>query len=356
MILIPLAVLLLLVIYLGQKLKQLPFLCPLIKRRGVYWVIYLALFIIMFVTVGRVSLGVILYLLMFYVIADVISFIIKRCGEKAQKGWKNIYRNGLLVIAVTAIACTYGYVHARSIKLTEYNISFSEQKALQEPVQILMVSDLHIGTSVKEKELQTLLQTSKERQPDIILLCGDIYDENTPEELADYSYDVFGNMEAPLGLYFVTGNHETYTDNYEDVLKHLRELGIHVLTDETILVNQQFYLTGRMDASVNRNGRKRATIEELVSGLDPSYPVVVLDHQPREYEENEKTGVDLILSGHTHAGQIFPGGFFSELANELNYGYKKIGSLQAIVSSGMGTWGFPMRVGTNSEIVMIRIE
>lgn len=107
---------------------------------------------------------------------------------------------------------------------------------------------------------------------------------------------------------------------------------------------------------MNRSGRKRATIEELVSGLDPSYPVVVLDHQPREYEENEKTGVDLILSGHTHAGQIFPGGFFSALANELNYGYKKIGSLQAIVSSGMGTWGFPMRVGTNSEIVKIRIE
>lgn len=99
----------------------------------------------------------------------------------------------------------------------------------------------------------------------------------------------------------------------------------------------------------------RKSIQELMEGVDNSYPVILLNHQPEDYEVARLAGVDLVLSGHTHNGQIFPGNLVVSLFNEMGYGRRDLGNMTIIVSSGMGTWGFPLRVGTNSEIVLLNL-
>ena len=123
----------------------------------------------------------------------------------------------------------------------------------------------------------------------------------------------------------------------------ITQAGIQILEDETTVINQEIALIGRAD----RGGRnaKRKDISSLVKELNPEQEWIVLDHQPSEYKKAENTGCDMILSGHTHAGQIWPVGLFASLFHfdELNYGEQKQGNLDAIVTSGIAGWGYPIR-------------
>jgi predicted MPP superfamily phosphohydrolase len=130
-----------------------------------------------------------------------------------------------------------------------------------------------------------------------------------------------------------------------------------MLADEGLRVGDNFYVVGRNDASSARySGGSRKNINELLSGVDKSLPVILLDHQPLELGKSEAAGVDIEFSGHTHRGQLFPNEYITNRLFELDWGYLKKGNLNAFVSSGIGTWGPPVRIGSKSEIVNIKVN
>ena len=168
-----------------------------------------------------------------------------------------------------------------------------------------------------------------------------------------------GQIKTTYGIFYVFGNHDYnyYTNKpfyTPDGLRNtLKENGIHVLEDQSYQINDNFRIVGRKDASVDRKD-----IKEVVGDKKKDEFVLLLDHQPKGLKENKKAGVDLSLSGHTHAGQIWPTGQLGELigVTELNYGHRQDGNYQVIVSSGIGGWGYPIRTGGHSEYVVITLN
>ena len=134
------------------------------------------------------------------------------------------------------------------------------------------------------------------------------------------------------------------------MLERLQLAGVNTLNDEYVEF-EDINIVGRQDYKI----KKRKPVEQIINGMNQNKPVILLDHQPRSLEENKKLGIDLMISGHTHAGQVFPMLPLWNLLgiNEMNYGYRHDDNFNAIVSSGMGTWGFAMRTSKNCEIVVI---
>ena len=130
------------------------------------------------------------------------------------------------------------------------------------------------------------------------------------------------------------------------------KVGIQFLLDEAVLINDQYYLVGRKDLAEGN----RETTASLLKDLDKTKPIIMLDHQPRELKEAEKAGVDILLSGHTHKGQLAPANLVTEILFENDGGYLKKQNLHSFVSSGFGTWGPPLRIGSRSEVMVININ
>lgn len=226
-------------------------------------------------------------------------------------------------------------------------------------LKIVQISDLHTPTTMTTDKFKTYCQKIQAQHPDILALTGDIFDENTTKEEMQTVAKALGQIKTTYGIFYVFGNHDYnyYTNKpfyTPDVLRNtLKENGIHVLEDQSYQINDNFRIVGRKDASVDRKD-----IKEVVGDKKKDEFVLLLDHQPKGLKENKKAGVDLSLSGHTHAGQIWPTGQLGELigVTELNYEYQQDHNYQVIVSSGIGGWGYPIRTGGHSEYVVITLN
>ena len=171
-------------------------------------------------------------------------------------------------------------------------------------------------------------------------------------------YACWGNhdLNEPILAGFTFNGTE---DNYNDprMEEFLTDAGIHLLDDESVLIDNKFYIVGRRDASrCEKVEGSRATPAQLTESLDQRKPIIFIDHQPKELDETAAAGVDLDLCGHTHDGQIFPGNLIIHLFWENSCGYLRKGNMHNIVTSGAGIWGPNMRVGTNSEICPITVH
>jgi predicted MPP superfamily phosphohydrolase len=247
------------------------------------------------------------------------------------------------------------------VEFKEYSLQ-TEKMLESDKLTIAMISDLHLGTTMNAKKLEEYCTQINEKNPDVILLLGDIFDENTDKESMELACQAFGTLSSRYGTYYVFGNHDV--NNYRpivslekrDITDNLIKNKIKILDDESTMINNSFYLIGRSDISFFKNS-KRKTISQLIEPLDTNKYMILLDHQPLELETAASLGIDLQLSGHTHSGQIWPIGLIAKVfhINELNYGNKKIENYNAIVTSGIGCWGYPLRLGSNSEIVIIQI-
>ena len=205
-----------------------------------------------------------------------------------------------------------------------------------------MLSDLHLGTGSTETTIDSIVEAVEQQKADLFVLVGDIFDERTPEYLKEYAYESFGKIKVEEGIFFVEGNHDLLTEETRMLWK---EHNINVLEDEIKLINNQYYLVGRKDKSVTR-----IKLENLLVYIDTNKPIIVLDHQPTDEKKAESLGVDLQLSGHTHYGQLFPGGLF------VKHGLRKINDYNLLISNGYGTWGIPIRTSGKSELLVIKIK
>jgi predicted MPP superfamily phosphohydrolase len=185
---------------------------------------------------------------------------------------------------------------------------------------------------------------------------GDIVDETVTAEIEAEFSAVMRRIRAPLGVFAVAGNHEFYS-GLERNLACIRACGIKVLEDEAVGVAGAFVLVGRRDPSSLAPLETRLPIRAILQkqGFDDRLSVILLDHQPAHLEEANRAGVALQLSGHTHAGQLFPLDLINRMVWELNWGYLRKGDTQYYVTSGVGTWGPPVRTGSRPEIVRIHL-
>lgn len=326
--------------------------------------ILLALFI-GFSCRSRWSLGIviILHVLVISVLLDAVVLIVRLAFPDWRKRkfyivCKNIYRCGIVPIAITAVLFTYGILNMNYAVKTEYHVETGKNI---EAYKIVLITDIHYGTIQNTDILKNKIDEINAQNPDIALLGGDIVEEGTSKEEMEEAFQVLGRIQARYGVYYVYGNHDrqpytrnkSYTD--EELANAIQSNGITILEDSFAEINHDLILAGRGDAAWG-NTSGRATVEEILQGVDRAKYIIVADHQPIEAEENDMQGVDMELSGHTHAGQIWPVGLLSEMIGILNYGEYQIGNCDVIVSSGFTGWGYPVRTEEHCEYVVINVD
>lgn len=306
-----------------------------------------------------------LYLFLSSVTADVIRIIWKYLlKDKYLNFIPKCHEKGVLAIiifAIIIISSVYGMNH---IELTEYNLT--TDKIDNESYSIVWVSDVHYGTVQNPQLVKESILKINDLKPDIVVLGGDIVDERTSKEDMTEIFKELGQINSTYGTYYVFGNHDTQpsstdyengnrTFSDEELNKTIRDNGITILCDEKTKINDDIVLVGRSDGSWEDRIDRIDTCK-ILNESDLSKYVVVLDHQPVEYEENSRQGADLQISGHTHGGQLFPYAIFEKLMDHLIYGEYHFGNMEQIVSSGLTGWGWPMRNEAKCEYVLININ
>jgi predicted MPP superfamily phosphohydrolase len=263
---------------------------------------------------------------------------------------------GTFVFLVVVCLVGYGIWNAKQIKMVSYNISIEKTSVLK-GLKIVLVSDLHLGHVNGYKQMESMVEKINTLKPDIVVMAGDVFDGSYDAvEKPDKIAASFQSIESTFGTYAVLGNHDAGR-TYTKMVTFFSDSGVKLLQDEVITIEEALTIIGRKDRTpIGEQGSKRKPIEELAIGADPSKSVIVLDHQPNGIQDARSIQADLLLSGHTHKGQFIPGNLITKKVFEIDYGHLKTGHLNTIVSSGLGTWGPPMRVGSKSEIVEINVQ
>lgn len=308
---------------------------------------------------GAHWMGVFIYLLLFFMMADlviVLGSILKVIPRPMPQSVR--FYTGMFVILLTAGVVSYGLYNANQIKHVSYEIQ-TKKTTLAAAMNIVLISDLHLGAVNSERNLARVVQGINDLEPDLVCLAGDIFND-------DYhaignpaaAIDLFKSIRARYGVYACLGNHDGGS-TFKEMLSFLEQSNIKLLNDEYVIIDERLVLIGRLDPSPIRGfgELKRKDMTETIASLKTNIPVAVMDHTPSNIEQYGPE-IDLVLAGHTHRGQIFPGSLFTNALFVVDYGHyqKDAGSPHVIVTSGAGTWGMPMRVGTHSEIVSILLR
>lgn len=288
----------------------------------------------------------VLMILLFGLIMDFLHLILHYPLRNTK--WDQIWRCGLIPVLIAAILVPYGYFRMRDIHETHYTVT---SEKISEETRILFVSDLHFGTAMDTERLREVCGQMQETKPDLVILGGDIVDESTEKADMQAAFAAFGKLKSTYGTYYVYGNHDRATYRADsaftpdELQTALAESGITVLRDSSIDLGV-LTLIGRND----RTGGSRPAARELIN--DNSAFLLLIDHQPVEAEENAAAGIDLMLSGHTHNGQIWPIAYINAMIGP-KYGEYTFGDMKLFVSSGICGWGYPVRTQGVSEYVLI---
>jgi len=286
-----------------------------------------------------------LYLIIIFIITDLLRLTHLVNLDKFIFGnWLTL---GVLT-GVIAVVMSCGYFKYIDKKRVELSITVDKNRETKNPLKIVAMSDLHLGFSIDRREFEQWIELVNKEEPDIVLIAGDIIDNNTKMLIENDFASSFRKIKSKYGVYAAIGNHE-YIGNISGALEFLHLSEVIVLQDSAVLINDEFYIVGRDD----KMNPDRKSIEELTNSLDHSKVIIMLDHQPFNLENVEKNNIDLQISGHTHHGQLFPISLITELIYEKSHGYLKKGNSHIYVSSGIGIWGGKFRIGTQSEYVVI---
>ena len=257
--------------------------------------------------------------------------------------------------AVTLVVAG-GHLNAIHPVITPLELHIRKNTGGLKRLQVVVASDIHLGTIVCRSRLEHIVSAINRLQPDLVLLPGDVVDEDLGPVIEQNLGETLRKIQSKFGVIAVTGNHE-YIGGVEAACGYLRDHGITVLRDSTIKIADSLYVVGREDLSFARStGKRRKTLPELLAGVDKELPLILMDHQPFRLNEAEENGIDLQLSGHTHHGQLWPFNFITKKVYELSRGYMKKGNTHVYVSCGVGTWGPPVRTGNRPEIVHLQLS
>ena len=306
-------------------------------------------------TIGSYWLAVLYYLVLFCLIIDAVR-LLNVLWPFLPMGRNVPVITGTVTVILVGFIVAFGAWNASNVVWKQYEISVEKSAGDLRELRIVLVTDLHLGRIVDSRRLEGLVAAVNERQPDLVLLAGDVIDEGIGHFVDQRMAPIFRKLNPRYGVFAVLGNHEYISGEPEAAVELMRSGGITVLRDAFLTVNDQFVVAGRDDYDRERLGwGPRKPLAEALRGVDPQRPLLLMDHQPRRLSEAAALGVDLSVSGHTHHGQLFPNQLITQAIYELDWGYLRKGSMHAIVSAGFGTWGPPVRTSAPSEIVEIRV-
>lgn len=284
--------------------------------------------------------------------ADIIFFIVSLFKKEFNKKLRII-----VALVLTCLFTTYNIINMETIKPNYHTLTSSK---LTHEYKIVFLADLHYGVVQTKEVVDEALDDIKELKPDMLLLGGDITDEFTTKENMEYIYDKIGSLNIPT--YYIHGNHDLqesgekrlgYT-NYSkaDLNNAIKNNGITILCEEYEEINDDLILLGR---DYPMEGHKRKATKDLLPLPDNKY-VICIDHTPYENEDILELKADLQLSGHTHAGQLFPLQFVYKLLGLNVYGDYYIGDTHLYTSSGIAGWGFPLRSERHCNYEVINLK
>ncbi len=281
----------------------------------------------------------------------------QRSGKMAQEEYRPYWR-GIFVICFTAIYLSVCWYLAHHVWITRYDLT-TEKSLGQESLKVVLIADSHTGATFDGDGFAKEMERVQKENPDIVLIAGDFVDDGTSRKDMIRCCRALGELKTTYGIYYSFGNHDKgyfrgRSFSYEEMTAELRANDVTVLEDEAVLVNDSFYIIGRKD----RSEESRMDMQELVKDLDREKYMIVIDHQPNDYKAEAEAGVDLVVSGHTHGGQLIPITFIGEWigVNDSTYGYKKKEATDFVVTSGISDWAIRFKSGTKSEFVVMQIR
>lgn len=351
------------VVYLFMALSPvIAFLLPksavaiVIRRISTYWI------------------GIMLYSLLYVVLFDLLRLIAKHTKLKNTLLFSrgSVISIGSVVVACAVATCLYGIFNARNIKVNEYSVTVNKSCGSDKHLKAVLVADLHMGYAIGIDHITNMVEKINAQDPDIVIIAGDIFDNSydgmdDPEGIKAQ----LKSIKSKYGVYAVYGNHDIdekilmgFTFDWggkqlhsEKMTNFMKECNIKLINDESVLINDEFYLVGRRDTDKpGTEDGTRAEISELTKDLDKTKPIFVLSHEPDELQKTADAGADIDFSGHTHDGQLFPGNLTIGLFWENPCGMIKKDDMYSIVTSGVGVYGTFMRVGTDAEICSVDID
>jgi predicted MPP superfamily phosphohydrolase len=337
--------------------------------------------------IGSTWFFVLLELIVLLLVMDLLRLLpFLRISDLLHNNWAGFAGTVILIGGMMV----YGNINYRTPKRTEITVKIPANRYFTpqlSSIKAVFMSDLHIGYNIGADEIAKWVSLVNKENPDIILFGGDIIDNSTRPLFADSSIaPLFRCLKARYGIYGVLGNHEyisqrgrtvknstapTYKESQKaavtagnelsntelpQVERFYREAGITLLRDTTVNIAGHLLITGRDDYSNLQRNSLEALLAVVPDTIRRTLPLVLLDHQPRNFNEAASNGFALQLSGHTHAGQLIPVSWITHLMYENNYGLLEKAVTTFYVTSGIGIWGGKFRIGTKSEYVVVNLD
>ncbi len=321
--------------------------------------------------IGNVWLGFFMYFTGLLLITVLITYIIVRVRKDDKK---EIVGHALHISFILALAiCVYGLIHAQNTKVVSYDVSVDKEVEGQKDLKVVLLGDLHLSVNSNLTMTKNMVKKINDTNPDLVVIAGDIFTSTyfglkDPDKYANE----LSKIKTKYGVYVVCGNHDVEESLFggftispvseafrvKEMEEFFDKAGFNVLYDESEeLLDGKITLVGRIDGERAGDGTdERMSAAEVLKDVDKDKPVIVLQHEPMEFKELSENGADVALCGHTHAGQVFPGNLIVPFFNENAYGLKTIHGLETVVTAGVGYYGPPMRIGTDSEITVVNMK
>jgi len=306
------------------------------RERALLWIAYGAM-------------GVLSFTLLFLVARDLASLVVT-ADLRSE-------RMSALILGASTALFLLGYVRAHyGVGLRRVAVPIDKLPPELAGLRILQITDLHVGPTIRKPFVEKVVKLAASSAPDLIVVTGDLADGRVcelAEEVAPLSA-----LRAPLGQYYVTGNHEYYWEGGAWIDK-ARELGFEPLLNGHVIVRKEgkaFAIVGVPDPAAEHFGQPGPDLDRAFDGIpEDAFPTVFLCHQPKFTAEAKARGATLQISGHTHGGQFFPWTLVASWVHRFNYGLHRLGSMWIYVSRGTGYWGPHVRVGSPAEITLLEL-
>ena len=302
------------------------------------------------------TIVVAVHVAVFMLLGDLIGLIIRK-GFGAGVSPRIV---DLCAISACIVYLIIGWILMHGMWETDYSVSTDKNIG---QLRIAQIADSHIGAGFNGEGFAKRLAKIQETDPDILVITGDFVDDDSMKQYMLDACEALSNFKTKYGVYYCLGNHDMgYYDSShrgytgDELIAELEKAGVVVLRDEAVLVDDRFYVIGRLDADYGR--ASRLDTSELIKDLDKDKYMIVLDHQPTDYDGEAAAGVDLVLSGHTHGGQLWPLEYIQPIVSENNNvrGYERRDWTDFIVTDGISDCAVKFKTGCKSEFNIIDIN
>lgn len=277
-----------------------------------------------------------------------VGKLLRRSGVVRYQNAVYLNRD-MRIFAPLVVVWVFGLAWYNAYVPTVKRVSIQIDKPLAQPIRVGMVADTHLGVLVGARQLTKLANIFDREQVDMVLIAGDVMDDDTVVYHAENMQTHLQKIRAPLGVYATLGNHDVR--RRAEITAAIEAAGIRVLHDEAVWIDRGVWVVGRPDTLYD----KRLPTQRLLQKTNTQQPIFLLDHRPDEVVAHANLPIDLQVSGHVHNGQVFPGNLVVRALNKIHYGYEKINNTHFVVTSGYGFWGIPFRLGSQAEVWVIDV-